>query len=107
MEGYLNTEKFGFSFGVKVFENLKKNFFTHYQKVFDVITKRLDGESLVFCDLPVEAGVSKGERHSDCDFLCIDRCLHLRCAIKSAVPHSLPFGGVLCSTFCRHGQKVE
>ena len=66
--GYLDTEKFGFSFGVKVFENLKKKFFTHYRKLFDVIPKRLDEVSLGLDDLSVEAGVSKGERHSDCDF---------------------------------------
>ena len=75
-EGCPFAEKFGFSFRVKVFENLKKKFFTHYLEIFEVIPKRLDGESLGFCDLPVEAGVSKGERHSDCDFCAsIDACI--------------------------------
>ena len=74
--GYLVAEKFGLFFGAKVSENLKKKFFTHYLEIFDVIPKRLDGESLVFCGLPVEAGVSKGERYSDCDFCALkDACI--------------------------------
>ena len=74
--GFLVTETFGLSFGVKVSKNLKKKFFTHYLEIFDVIPKRLDGVSLGLDDLSVEAGVSKGERHSDCDFCAsIDACI--------------------------------